>query len=193
MRVVRQPRSPRRPKPRRTLASGTRACTWPRFGSNTSANRPDCPATCLPPVKCVSSRTMGRLLAVTLFGASYSIGPPAPQWAAGETTGTGQPSIARMTLRFVQANGLRFELGGDGRRRPSGALPARLPRASRRLAQPGAGSGRHGLPRMGGEPTRLWKQFAPCRCVGLRLAPARRRCRRPHRRLRRQARDLDRP
>ena len=37
------------------LASGTRACTWPVLGSDTSAKRPEVPATCLPPMKWVSS------------------------------------------------------------------------------------------------------------------------------------------
>ena len=37
------------------LARGTRACTLPVLGSNTSANRSDVPGTRLPPTKCVNS------------------------------------------------------------------------------------------------------------------------------------------
>jgi hypothetical protein len=56
-----------------------------------------------------------------------------------------------MQTKFVEANGLRFEvLEGVG------AMPARLPGARHLLATPDTGAGRNRLSGLGGQSARIW-------------------------------------
>ena len=60
-----------------------------------------------------------------------------------------------MQTKFVEANGLRFEVLEEGHRRQVGALPARLSGARHLLAAPDTGGGGNGLSRLGCQSARI--------------------------------------